>query len=511
MWWVDEGGTERRLSFEHFVDRSKRLARVLQELGVRKGDTVILILPRLIEWWESVLACLRAGVVMSPGTTQLTARDISYRLNAAEAVAVITDPENAAKVDEAVDGSGAKLRARIVVGGKREGWTVYEEAVEAALPFEAADTRACDPAILYFTSGTTGYPKMALHTQASYGVGHIVTGKYWLGLTPDDLHWNLSDTGWAKAAYSSFFGPWIVGAAVFVDHSPRFSAQRVLTLLSRYPITTLCGPPTAFRLLIQENLSTYQFPALRQCTAAGEPLNPEVIEVWKKATGLPIRDGYGQTETVLVVGNFPSMELKPGSMGKPSPGFHVSIVDEHGSEVPSQVEGTVAIRVSPARPVGLFKEYWKDPGRTQVCFQGAWYLTGDRAYRDDDGYFWFVGRADDVIISAGYRIGPFEVESALIEHPAVAESAVVGSPDPVRGQIVKAFVVLAKGYEPSHALTEELQAFVKERTAPYKYPREIEFLTELPKTISGKIRRVELREREYRKKLAQDREEPGSH
>lgn len=246
MWWVNDGGMERRLSFEHFVDRSKRLARVLQEIGVRKRDTVIVILPRLVEWWESVLACLRAGIVMSPGTTQLTARDIGYRLKAAEAVAVIADPESAAKVDEVVDESGARLRARIVVGGKRDGWTAYEEAVEAAPPVEAAETQADDPAILYFTSGTTGYPKMALHTQASYGIGHIITGKYWLGLTPDDLHWNLSDTGWAKAAYSSFFGPWIVGATVFVDHSPRFSAQRVLTLLSRYPITTLCAPRPRF-------------------------------------------------------------------------------------------------------------------------------------------------------------------------------------------------------------------------------------------------------------------------
>jgi acetyl-CoA synthetase/medium-chain acyl-CoA synthetase len=348
---------------------------------------------------------------------------------------------------------------------------------------------------------------MTLHTQASYGIGHLVTGKYWLDLTPNDLHWNLSDTGWAKAAYSSFFGPWIVGAVIFVDHSSRFSARRVLELLSRYPITTLCGAPTAYRLLIQEDISNYRFPALRQCVAAGEPLNPEVIEVWKRATELTIRDGYGQTETVLVVGNFLSMELKPGSMGKPSPGFYVSIVDDNGNELPPQVEGTVAIRVSPERPAGLFKEYWKDPKRTQQCFLGDWYLTGDRAFRDEDGYFWFVGRADDVIISAGYRIGPFEVESALLEHPAVAESAVVGSPDRVRGQIVKAFVVLAKDYEPSQALAQELQEFVKERTAPYKYPREIEFVEGLPKTISGKIRRVELREREYQRELAQSQED----
>lgn len=501
MLWVDEAGMERRLTFADFVDRSKRLAGSLQGLGVRKGDRVLLIAPRLVEWWESSLACLRAGIVASPGTTQLTPKDIAYRLQQSEAVAVVTDADGAAKVDEALALGSAELRVKMVIGDERNGWLAYEEALErSSSQGEAADTRADDPALLYFTSGTTGNPKMTVHTQASYGIGHLVTGKYWLDLTPEDLHWNMSDTGWAKVAWSSFFGPWIIGATVFSEHSVRFDPERTLNLLSHYPITTMCGAPTVYRMLVQEDLSSYKFPALRHCVAAGEPLNPEVIDVWKKATGLTIRDGYGQTETTLLVGSFPSIEPRPGSMGKPTPGYHVSIIDDDGNGVPTGTEGDIAVRVSPDRPAGLFKEYWKEPERTKSSFNKDWYLTGDRAYRDEDGYFWFVGRADDVIISAGYRIGPFEIESALVEHPAVAESAVVASPDPVRGQIVKAFVVLAKEYEPSQELVDELQQFVKERTAPYKYPRKVEFVDDVPKTISGKIRRVDLRQRELQRK-----------
>ncbi|MBX5465036.1 MAG: AMP-binding protein [Clostridia bacterium] len=507
MLWVDDEGHEQKISFGRFRERSRRLASALLALGLRPGDRLLLLLPRRVAWWESVLAALRAGVVFSPGTTQLTARDIAYRLRAAEVAAVITDPENAPKVDEALAEAGGAgggwngLRARILVEGEREGWLGYEELVEGGdASFEGSDTRADDPAVLFFTSGTTGYPKMTLHTQASNGIGHYVTGAYWLDLKPDDLHWNLSDTGWAKAAWSSFFGPWIMGAAVFVHHTARFNARRTLEMLARYPVTTLCAAPTNYRMLVQEDLAAFRFPSLRHCVAAGEPLNPEVIETWRRATGLTIRDGYGQTETVVCLANFPCTEVRPGSMGKPVPGFDVAVIDEEGRELPPGQEGDVAIRVRPERPVGLFREYWKDPERTAQVFRGDWYLTGDRAYRDEDGYFWFVGRADDVILSAAYRIGPFEIESVLLEHPAVAESAVVGSPDPVRGQIVKAFVVLARGWEPSEELARQLQEFVKERTAPYKYPREIEFVDDLPKTVSGKIRRVELRQREMERK-----------
>jgi acyl-coenzyme A synthetase/AMP-(fatty) acid ligase len=507
MLWVDDEGHEQKISFGRFRERSRRLASALLALGLRPGDRLLLLLPRRVAWWESVLAALRAGLVFSPGTTQLTARDIAYRLQAAEVAAVITDPENAPKVDEALAEAGGAgggwngLRARILVEGEREGWLGYEELVEGGdASFEGSDTGADDPAVLFFTSGTTGYPKMTLHTQASNGIGHYVTGAYWLDLKPDDLHWNLSDTGWAKAAWSSFFGPWIMGAAIFVHHTARFNARRTLEMLARYPVTTLCAAPTNYRMLVQEDLSAFHFPSLRHCVAAGEPLNPEVIETWRRATGLTIRDGYGQTETVVCLANFPCTEVRPGSMGKPVPGFDVAVIDEEGRELPPGQEGDVAIRVRPERPVGLFREYWKDPERTAQVFRGDWYLTGDRAYRDEDGYFWFVGRADDVILSAAYRIGPFEIESVLLEHPAVAESAVVGSPDPVRGQIVKAFVVLARGWEPSEELARQLQEFVKERTAPYKYPREIEFVDDLPKTVSGKIRRVELRQREMERK-----------
>jgi acetyl-CoA synthetase/medium-chain acyl-CoA synthetase len=344
---------------------------------------------------------------------------------------------------------------------------------------------------------------MVLHTHVSYSIGHIVTGKYWLDLKSADLHWNLSDTGWAKAAYSNLFGPWIMGAAMFTfDGRGRFDARQTLEILERYPISTFCAPPTAYRLLVLENLSHYRLAALRHCIGAGEPLNPEVIEAWQRGTGQTIRDGYGQTETVILVANFPPLAVKPGSMGKPSPGFTIGIVDDDGREVPAGTEGDIAVKVSPMRPVGLFQEYWRNPEATSNCLRGEWYITGDRAIRDEDGYFWFVGRADDVIISAGYRIGPFEVESALVEHPSVAEAAVVASPDQIRGEIVKAFVILAPGHQPSEQLGQDLQEHVKRVTAPYKYPREIEFTTELPKTISGKIRRVELRQREHDRKAA---------
>ncbi|AEG14810.1 Butyrate--CoA ligase [Desulfofundulus kuznetsovii DSM 6115] len=497
MLWVDDEGKEVRKTFLDFSRASKRAANVLREQGVKQGDVVVVILPRLIEWWEINLACLRLGAVISPGTTQLTAKDIKYRLETAEAVCVITDNDNAPKVDEVV-GECPTVKSRIIVGEPRQGWLDYREAVaRASDDFTTVSTRSDDDAILYFTSGTTGYPKMTVHTHASYPIGHIVTGRYWLDLRPDDLHWNLSDTGWAKAAWSSFYGPWNMGAAIFVHHTSRFSPKKTLQLLQKYPITTLCGAPTNYRMIVLEDLSQYKFPALRHCVGAGEPLNPEVIEIWKEATGLIIRDGYGQTETVLLCGSFPCIEPRFGSMGKPSPGFDVQVIDEEGNILPPNTEGDVAVRVKPERPVGLFKEYWKNPEKTASVYRGDWYITGDRAYRDDDGYFWFVGRADDVILAAGYRIGPFEVESALLEHPAVAESAVVSSPDEIRGEVVKAFVVLAPGYQPSDELVKELQEHVKKITAPYKYPRKVEFVESLPKTISGKIRRVELREREW--------------
>lgn len=500
LFWVDDDGNEEKRTFAQLCEESKKLANVLKNQGVKRGDVVIVVMPRLIEWWVVNIACLRLGAVISPGTIQLTPKDLKYRFETSEATCVITDINNAPKVDE-VRNECPTLKTFIVVGGKRDGWLSYaDEVPKASSEFETENTKSDENAILYFTSGTTGYPKMTVHTHASYPIGHIVTGKFWLDLGPDDLHWNLSDTGWAKAAWSSFYGPWNCGAALFVHHTIGFNVKKTLEYLEKYPITTLCGPPTAFRMFVLEDLSKYKFRALRHVVAAGEPLNPEIIEVWEKHTGLKIRDGYGQTESVCLAGTFPPLEVKAGSMGKPSPGFDVRVIDDDGNEVPRGQEGDLAVRVKPERPVGLFKEYWKNPEKTASSYRGDFYVTGDRAIMDEDGYLWFVGRADDVILSSGYRIGPFEVESALLEHPAVAESAVVSSPDPVRGEVVKAFIILAPGYSPSDELVKELQDFVKKNTAPYKYPRKIEFVSELPKTVSGKIRRVELREREWGKK-----------
>jgi acyl-coenzyme A synthetase/AMP-(fatty) acid ligase len=503
MLWVNERGDEKRLTFGDFTARSNQVANALRTLGIRKGDRILIMLPRVPEWWEAVLGMMKIGVISMPGTTLLTPKDVAYRIQSAEAAAVITDADGMFKVEQAAD-ECPTLRLKILLGPEREGWVNYTRAVASAMTnLTREPTRRDEPMMIYFTSGTVGYPKMVLHTHTSYPIGHIVTGKYWLDLKPTDLHWNLSDTGWAKAAYSNLFGPWTMGAAMFTfDGRGRFDTRQTLELLERYPISTFCAPPTAYRLLVLEDLSRYKLSALRHCIGAGEPLNPEVIEAWQRGTGQTIRDGYGQTETVILVANFPPLPVKAGSMGKPSPGFTVSIVDDDGREVPAGTEGDIAVKLTPTRPVGIFSEYWRNPEATGNCIRGEWYITGDRAIKDEDGYFWFVGRADDVIISAGYRIGPFEVESALVEHPAVAEAAVVASPDEIRGEVVKAFVILVPGHQPSEQLVQDLQEHVKRVTAPYKYPREIEFSTELPKTISGKIRRVELRQRERDRKTA---------
>jgi acetyl-CoA synthetase/medium-chain acyl-CoA synthetase len=491
LWCVGGPHGERRLTFSQLSDQLRRAASFFTQLGIHRGDRVLIILPRVPEWWIVILGLIKIGAVPIPGTCLLTSRDIAYRLNAANASALITDQEGAARVPD------LKIAHRILIGGARPGWTTFEDGLREGNPaFSADPTRSDDPGIIYFTSGTTGHQKMVLHTHASYGLGHRVTGELWLDLKPDDVHWCVTDTGWAKAAWSSLFGPWQMGACVFVlDSRRKFDPAEALQTLATYPITTWCAPPTALRLIVKEDLSRARFTTLRHCVSAGEPLNPEVLTTWKNATGLTIYDGYGQTETVVLIANVRALNepVLPGSMGKPIPGFPIALLDEELHEVQDDVEGEIAIRVSPQRPLGLFKEYWKNPAENDARFRGDWYLTGDRAIRDRAGYFWFVGRGDDVIKSAGYRIGPFEVESALIEHPLVVEAAVVAKPDPIRGAIVKAFVVLAKESTSPDVLKKELQEHCKKLTAPYKYPREIQFVTELPKTISGKIRRVELR------------------
>ena len=512
MLWVGQHGEERGLTFAHFAEYSSRAANAFSALGIGKGDPVLVMLPRIPEWWESVLGLMKLGAIPIPCTTLLTPNDLQYRSKVSEARAFITDHEGAAKLDQVLaDCPTIKFTILADEAGAdtagREGWTDYHQIVSEASPeFTGPKTRSDDPCLVYFTSGTVGYPKMVLHTHASYPIGHTITGKYWLDLHENDLFWNLSETGWAKFSWSNLFGPWIQGASLFIqDARGKFNAIETLEMLNKYPITTLCGPPTVYRMLVLDEPMAYLKAnppkALRYCVGAGEPLNPEVIKVWEETTGMTIRDGYGQTETVLLCGNFPPIKVKPGSMGKPSPGFELSVIDFDGSELPPNKEGDIAVRVKPVRPTWMFREYWRDPDASSACIRGDWYITGDRAYKDEDGYFWFVGRADDVINSAGYRIGPFEVESALKEHPAVAESAVIASPDTMRGEVVKAYIILAPGYTASPELANELQEHVKTVTAPYKYPREIEFVDALPKTISGKIRRVELREMERQKKL----------
>lgn len=494
---VDNTDEDRSISYRALSDRSKSVAAMLANAGVARGDFVLVILGRDVAWWEVVTACLRAGFVAAPATTQLSAKDIAYRVAAAKAVAIVTDIECARKVDSVL-GECPTLRARIVVGDTREGWIDYATASSDAPPvFEAAATRCDEQALCYFTSGTTGSPKMVVHNHG-YCLAHMTTGRYWLNLQPGDLHWNIADTGWAKAAWSSYFGPWHCGATVLVHSGRQIDPGQAIAMLQTLPVKSMCAAPTLYRMLVQQDLSSFAAPALRSCIGAGEPLNEEVISIWREATGVTIRDGYGQTESVILCGSLPGTEVRLGSMGRPAPGFDLAIVDSDGRELPAGEEGNLAVRVKPNRPLGLFRGYDSDTTSAGPSFVGDWYFTGDRAKCDADGYFWFIARADDVIISSGYRIGPFEVESALIEHPAVSESAVVASPDELRGEIVKAFVVLAQGFEPDNGLAKELQDHVKAVTAPYKYPRKIEFVASLPKTVSGKIRRNELRRMEWK-------------
>jgi acyl-coenzyme A synthetase/AMP-(fatty) acid ligase len=513
---VDETGANvRRLTFEDLARLSNHAANFLAAQGIEPGDRVFLMLPRIPEWHIAMLGLMKLGAVPMPGTSLLTGRDIAYRVQRAEAVAAIVDEASVTKIDEARE-RAETLRTSICVGSAASaGWLDWAHGLDRASDAapDPVPTLADDPLVLYFTSGTTGHPKMVLHTQASYGIGHEITARFWQDLHPGDLHWTISDMGWAKAAWGKLFGQWRMGAAVFLwDVRGRMDLDRTLRLIAEHGITTLCAPPTVFRAVVQMDLPRYDWGRLRHVVAAGEPLNPEVIRVWREATGLTVHDGYGQTETVNLVANYRCLPVREGSMGKPTPGFDVRIVDDDGVPLGPGETGHIGVRVAPERPVGLFKEYWRDEDATRYSVRGDFYDTGDTAYTDDEGYLWFVGRADDVITSSAYRIGPFEVESALVEHRAVAEAAVVGKPDPLRGEIVKAFVALKAGYEPSDELVKDIQDFVKRITAPYKYPREVEFVDELPKTVSGKIRRVELRQREIDRAdgPVAPREEPSS-
>jgi len=489
-------GVEKAFSFGDLSRASNRFANVLLGLGAKKGDFAFSMVPRIPAWYETLIGCIKTGVVAMPGTNLLQPKDIEYRLNKSRAKFAIVTAEHAAKID-AVRAKCPHLRHCIVIGAAREGWLQYEAA--AAMASDKLDraaveaTRADETMLAYFTSGTTAFPKLVPRAH-SYAIAHTITARYWQDLRESDVHWTISDTGWAKAAWGMIFGQWQIGATVVLyNAAPGFDADAHLKLIAKHKITTFCAPPTGYRTFAQLDLSKYDFSSLRHCISAGEPLNPEVIRVWKAATGTLVHDGYGQTETICIAANVPGMEIRPGSMGYPSPGVTVDVIDDEGKVLAAGEVGHIGVKVTDPWPPGLFTGYFEDAEANARCFRNGWYYTGDTASRDKDGYLWFVGRADDLISSAAYRISPFEVESALIEHPAVAESAVVGKKDELRGEIVKAYVVLAKGFRPSDALAKEIQEFVKNITAPYKYPREIEFREALPKTVSGKIRRVELR------------------
>ncbi len=509
MIWTNQAGEVRKYTFWDLMVLSNEAANILMKFGIQKGDRVLLMLPRVPEWWILVLGIMKLGAVFSPAPHMLTVKDIEYRMKVGGFKIVITDRDNMAKVDE-VATDCPHLQLRMVVDDLPAEklpapWIGYQSELKYPAPVSTKlvssggrKILSTDPMLIYFTSGTTKDPKMVLHDYA-HPLGQIVTAKFWHDLTEHDVHFTVSDTGWAKCGWGKIYGQWICGACIFVyDYRTKFNATELLPLIERYGITSFCAPPTIYRMLIIADLKKFSFSELRTCTSAGEPLNPEVIRIWREGTGMTIREGYGQTETCCCIATLPGMEVKQGSMGKPMPGWHVQLQDDDGQEVPLGEIGKIAISLNP-RPVGLIREYLNNPDENAAMFQNGWYYTGDKARLDEDGYYWFVGRNDDVIKSSGYRISPFEVESTLLEHPAVKESAVVGSPDDIRGMVIKAFIVLHSGYKPTDKLAKEIQAYVKKTTAPYKYPRLIEFMDELPKSFSGKIKRGELRDREMKR------------
>jgi acetyl-CoA synthetase len=492
LWIVNEGGAEEKLSFEEMRQRSNRVANFLRAQGVKRGERILVMLSNVVPLWEITLAVLKLGAVLSPATVLLTKAELADRMERGEIGCVITDAAGAAKC------SDLPASCKRIVVGEAPGWVSYAEAGACADAFSPDGvTKASDPFLLYFTSGTTAKPKMVLHTQQSYPVGHLST-MYWIGLKPGDVHWNISSPGWAKHAWSCFFAPWNAGATIFIYEQSRFDAKRSLETAGRCGVTSLCAPPTAWRAFVLQDLESFKV-GFRELVSAGEPLNPEVIEKVRAAWGITIRDGYGQTETTCIVANSPGQPVKAGSMGRPMPGYRVKLVDAEGSE---SAEGEVCVELDP-RPVGLMDGYLGDPKRTAEALGGKRYGTSDVATRDAEGYYTFVGRTDDVFKSSDYRISPFELESVLIEHIAVAEAAVVPSPDPRKLAVPKAFVVLKPGHAPSAETAAAILRFVAERVAPYKRIRCVEF-AELPKTISGKIRRVELRTLEAKRRAANE-------
>jgi len=499
MVWCDDKGAEAVFTFGQIKYLSDKAANFFKSIGIRKGDPVMLILKRRYEFWYCSLALNKIGAITIPATHLLSTKDIIYRNNAADIKMIVSvaEPAVVQHVEESVEKSPT-LKLKALIGENREGWfNLTNEIEKASVNFEKPVGHEAslinDIMLLYFTSGTTGMPKMVRHNFA-YPLGHILTAKYWQNVTDNGLHFTVADTGWAKSAWGKIYGQWIAGSAVMTYDYDKFVPKNMMEVIVKNKVTTFCAPPTIYRFLIKEDLKKFDLKNLKYCIVAGEPLNPEVYKQFLDVTGIKLMEGYGQTECTVAVATYFWMEPKPGSMGKPSPGYDLDIVSEDGKSCEVGEEGQIVIYTKNSQPIGMFDGYYRDEQLTNKVWHDGIYYTGDMAWRDEDGYYWFVGRADDVIKSSGYRIGPFEVESALMEHPAVLECAITAVPDPDRGQIVKATIVLSKTYHPSDELAKELQEHVKKVTAPYKYPRIVEFVPELPKTISGKIRRVQIRE-----------------
>lgn len=497
MVWCDQHGNEKTFTFGDISRYSSKAANMFKSVGIKKGDTVILVLKRHYQFWFAVLALHKIGALGIPATNLLTKKDYVYRFNAAHVAAVIATTDGEVQdhiVDALPESPTVKYMFSVKGKSKYDGWIDFDEEIEKQSDvFPRENVLATDPMLLYFTSGTTGMPKMVYHDN-TYPLGHIITAKYWHDVDPEGLHLTISDTGWMKAMWGKLYGQWFMEAAIFVCDFDKFEPSDLLPLFSKYKITTFCAPPTIYRFFIKEDLSKYDLSSLKYVTTAGEALNPEVYNQIYAATGLKLFEAFGQTETTLTLGNFVGTNPKPGSMGKPSPGYEIDLVDAEGKSVDTGVVGEVVLRTENGKPCGMFNGYYENPDLTKSVWHDNLYHTGDTAWKDEDGYYWYVGRTDDIIKSSGYRIGPFEIESVIMELPCCVECAITGVPDPIRGQIVKATIVLANGYEPSDELKKEIQNYVKKQTAPYKYPRVVEFVDELPKTISGKIRRVEIRE-----------------
>ena len=495
--WCNPKGVEKRFTFGDISRLSNKTANYFKSIGIKKGDAVLVILKRHYQFWYVSVALHKIGAIMVPATFMLTKRDIEYRVQSASIKAAICTDEDG--VCDSIDASEGipSLEIKMIVNHPKDGWRYFDDEMESYPDkFERVDTKATEPMLMYFSSGTSGYPKMVLHDHL-YSLAHLFTAKHWQNVDPEGIHFTIADTGWGKAVWGKYYGQWIAGANVFVYDFEKFEPVDVLHMIHNYHITSFCAPPTVFRFLIREDLTKFDLSSLKYCTIAGEALNPSVFDQWYKLTGIKLMEGFGQTETTLTVATYPYIEPKPGSMGKQGPVYDIDLLTSDGRSAEDGEQGEIIIRTDRCRPVGLFKEYYRDPELTHEAYHDNVYHTGDVAWRDEDGYYWFVGRKDDVIKSSGYRIGPFEVESALMTHPAVVECAITGVPDEIRGQVVKATIVLSKEYKgkESPELIKEIQDHVKRTTAPYKYPRIIEFVDELPKTISGKIRRVEIRDK----------------